>query len=57
MFHNEGEAVKYMILISHNPASQETWESFTAAQRAEGWRYYASLNEDLAATGRWPRSG
>jgi hypothetical protein len=33
--------MKYMILISHNPASQQIWESFTAAQRAEGWRYYA----------------
>jgi len=43
--------VKYMILISHNPASQQVWESFTAAQRAEGWNYYASLNEDLNASG------
>jgi hypothetical protein len=43
--------VKYMILISHNPASQQIWESFTAAQRADGWRYYASLNEDLSASG------
>jgi hypothetical protein len=45
------EPVKYMILISHNPASQQVWESFTAAQRAEGWNYYASLNEDLNASG------
>lgn len=43
--------MKYMILISHNPASQQVWESFTAAQRAEGWNYYASLNEDLNASG------
>lgn len=43
--------MKYMILISHNPASQQVWESFTAAQRAEGWQYYASLNEDLNASG------
>jgi hypothetical protein len=43
--------VKYMILISHNPASQQVWESFTAAQRAEGWKYYASLTEDLNASG------
>jgi hypothetical protein len=50
-FRTEEEPVKYMILISHNPASQEIWESFTAAQRAEGWKYYASLNEDLNATG------
>jgi hypothetical protein len=40
-----------MILISHNPASQQVWEGFTAAQRAEGWKYYASLNEDLNASG------
>jgi len=45
------EPVKYLILISHNPASQQVWESFTAAQRAEGWNYYASLNEDLNASG------
>ena len=50
-FRTEEEAVKYMILISRNPASQEIWESFTAAQRAEGWKYYASLNEDLNTTG------
>jgi hypothetical protein len=43
--------VKYMILISHNPASQQVWESFTTAQRAEGWKYYASLTEDLNASG------
>ncbi len=43
--------MKYMILISHNPASQQIWESFTAAQRAEGWKYYASLTEDLNASG------
>ena len=43
--------MKYLILISHNPASQQVWESFTAAQRAEGWNYYASLNEDLNASG------
>ena len=42
--------MKYMILISHNPASQQVWESFTAAKRAEGWKYYASLNEDLNAS-------
>ncbi len=43
--------MKYMILISSNPASRQIWESFTAAQRAEGWKYYASLNEDLNASG------
>ena len=43
--------MKYMILISHNAASQQVWESFSVAQRAEGWKYYASLNEDLNASG------
>ena len=50
-FRTEGEAVKYMILISSNPASREVWESFTAAERAAGWQYYAALTEDLNATG------
>ena len=43
--------MKYMILISSNPASRQIWESFSAAQRAEGWKRYAALNEDLTASG------
>jgi hypothetical protein len=43
--------VKYMILISSNPASRQIWESFSAAQRAEGWKHYAALTEDLIASG------
>jgi len=43
--------VKYMILISSNPASRQIWESFSAAQRAEGWEHYAALTEDLNASG------
>ena len=43
--------MKYMILISSNPASRQVWESFSDAQRAEGWKYYAGLNEDLNASG------
>src|SRR6266568_1937171 len=45
------EPVKYMILISSNPASRQIWESFSAAQRAEGWEHYAALTEDLNASG------
>ena len=43
--------MKYMILISSNPASRQIWESFSAAQRAEGWKRYAALTEDLNASG------
>ena len=43
--------MKYLILIHSNPASRATWESFSEAQRAEGWRAYAELTEDLAASG------
>jgi hypothetical protein len=43
--------VKYLILIYSNPASREIWESFSDDQRAEGFRYYAALAEELAASG------
>jgi hypothetical protein len=43
--------MKYVILIYHNPASQQIWESFSASERAKGLRDYAALNEDLAASG------
>ena len=43
--------MKYLILIYSNPASREIWESFTDEQRAEGFRYYAALAEELAASG------
>jgi hypothetical protein len=43
--------VKYLILIYSNPASRKAWESFSDAQRAEGLKAYAALNEDLAASG------
>jgi hypothetical protein len=47
-----GEApVKYLILIYSNPASREIWEGFSDDQRAEGYRYYAALTEELAASG------
>ena len=43
--------VKYLILIYSNQASREIWEGFSEDQRAEGYRYYAALTEQLAASG------
>jgi hypothetical protein len=43
--------VKYLILIYSNPASRAIWEGFSDDQRAEGYRYYAALKDDLAASG------
>jgi len=43
--------VKYLILIYSNSASREIWEGFSDDQRAEGFRYYAALGEELAASG------
>jgi hypothetical protein len=43
--------VKYLILIYSNPASREIWEGFSDDERAEGFRYYAALTEELAASG------
>ena len=43
--------MKYLILIYSNPASREIWAGFSDDQRAEGFRYYAALNQELAASG------
>ena len=43
--------MKYLILIYSNPASREIWEGFSDDQRAEGFRYYGALDEELAAAG------
>jgi hypothetical protein len=43
--------VKYLILIYSNQASREIWEGFSKDQQAEGFRYYATLTEELAASG------
>jgi hypothetical protein len=43
--------VRYLILIYSNPASRDIWEGFSDDQRAEGYRYYAALTEELAAAG------
>jgi hypothetical protein len=47
----EEAAVKYLILIYHNPATRKVWEGLSEAQRAEGLQAYAALKEDLAASG------
>ena len=43
--------MKYLILIYSNPTTRKLWEEFSDAERAEGWRAYAVLYEDLAASG------
>jgi hypothetical protein len=43
--------MKYLILIWSNPESREIWESFSDEERAEGFAYYASLTEELEASG------
>jgi hypothetical protein len=43
--------VKYVILIWSNPTSRKLWEGFSDAERAEGYRAYAALGEELAASG------
>jgi hypothetical protein len=43
--------VKYLVLIYSNPASRAIWDGFSDEQRAEGFRYYAALTEELASSG------
>jgi hypothetical protein len=43
--------VRYLVLIFSNPASRRMWEGFSDDQRAEGFRYYHALTEELAASG------
>ena len=43
--------MKYLVLIYSNPASREIWESFTDDERADGFRYYNALADELAASG------
>ncbi len=43
--------MRYLILIYSNPASREIWAGFSEDQRAEGYRYYAALKDELAASG------
>jgi hypothetical protein len=48
---SEEAPVKYLVLIYSNPASREIWEGFSDEQRAEGFRYYGAITEELAASG------
>ena len=43
--------MKYLILIYSNPKSRQLWDAFSADERREGLAAYASLTEDLAASG------
>jgi hypothetical protein len=43
--------VRYLILIYSNPASRDIWAAFSEDQRAEGYRYYAALKDELVASG------
>lgn len=43
--------MKYLILIYNNPATRRLWSEFSDEQRAEGWRAYAALDEEFAASG------
>jgi hypothetical protein len=43
--------VRYLILIYSNPASRDIWAGFSEDRRAEGYRYYAALKDELAASG------
>jgi hypothetical protein len=43
--------MKYLVLIYSNPMSREMWQRFSPAEQAEGFKYYAALTEDLAASG------
>ena len=43
--------MRYLLLIYHNPASQEVWKGFSDDERDEGLRYYAALVAELAASG------
>ena len=47
----DGAPMKYLILIHSNPASRQIWSRFSNAERAEGMKVYAALQEDLAASG------
>jgi hypothetical protein len=43
--------VKYMILIYGNAESRAVWESFSEADQAEGYDWYARLADELASSG------
>jgi hypothetical protein len=43
--------MKYVILIHSNPASRAIWEGLATAERSEALHRYATLNEELTASG------
>lgn len=43
--------MKYLIQIYSNPESRAVWESFDAAQQAEGYAYYQGITEELTSSG------
>jgi hypothetical protein len=43
--------MKYLILIHSNPESRAIWESFSDAERTEGFDLYGSIAAELAASG------
>src|SRR4051794_18662163 len=43
--------MKYLILIHHNQTVRETWESFSEAERADGWKRVIGLLDELAESG------
>jgi hypothetical protein len=49
--------VKYLILIYNNPTTRQLWESFSDAERAQGFRAHAIVTEELAASGELIASG
>ncbi len=43
--------MKYVILIYSNPESRKMWDGFSAEEQQAGLAYYASLTDELAASG------
>jgi len=43
--------MKYLILIYGNPTTRAMWEGMSDAERELGYAWYASLTEDIAASG------
>ncbi|MDI1461442.1 YciI family protein [Catellatospora sp. KI3] len=43
--------MKYAILINHNKEARDAWQSFSAAQRSEGYAAHQSLHDDLENSG------
>jgi hypothetical protein len=48
---NREAAVKYVILIYHNPGARQQFEALPADQQARGLAVYAALNEELRGSG------